>query len=123
MSSNLTIPKGHVVYLYMARNLLLLRCVPLKKQEGKDKIKIIIELDPDDIMDAMLRNRFLGDCFETYEQRITTAINHGTEFKNNVVVFDPQTSRWFAEHPGTESTIVKCEKCGLFYKPSLGHNC
>ena len=36
---------------------------------------------------------------------------------------DAQTRKWCLMHPFTETTIVKCDKCGLYYKPSLGHKC
>lgn len=31
--------------------------------------------------------------------------------------------KWFAAHPHNETTVMKCDKCGLFYKPSLEHKC
>lgn len=37
--------------------------------------------------------------------------------------FDKSTEKWFREHPHSETTVMKCDKCGLFYKPSLGHKC
>lgn len=38
--------------------------------------------------------------------------------------FDNQTRKWFYGKPyGTETTVVKCEKCRLYYKPMLGHIC
>lgn len=36
---------------------------------------------------------------------------------------DPRTKRWFRERWSVETTLVKCEACGLYYKPSLGHKC
>lgn len=36
---------------------------------------------------------------------------------------DKATEKWFKERPGIETTVMQCDKCGLFYKPSLGHNC
>ena len=40
-----------------------------------------------------------------------------------IVMFDALTSKWMRAHPMTETTVVKCECCGLFYKPMLGHKC
>lgn len=31
--------------------------------------------------------------------------------------------KWFAAHPHNETTVMKCDKCGLFSKPSLEHKC
>ena len=39
------------------------------------------------------------------------------------VRFDKETEEWFKHRPGMVTTLVKCEKCGLFYKASLGHKC
>lgn len=36
---------------------------------------------------------------------------------------DAETKRWFKDHPGAQTTVMCCEKCGLWYKPDLGHNC
>lgn len=40
-----------------------------------------------------------------------------------IVKFDKATEKWFREHPLIQSTITQCDKCGLFFKPSLGHTC
>lgn len=39
------------------------------------------------------------------------------------VKYDAPTSHWFHEHPRSETTVVQCKECGLFYRPSLGHKC
>ena len=39
------------------------------------------------------------------------------------VKYDKETSKWFSSHIGYQTTVCKCEKCNLFYKPSLGHKC
>lgn len=39
------------------------------------------------------------------------------------MAFDKTTKEWFAKHPDAQTTIMCCEKCGLEYKPSLGHKC
>lgn len=42
---------------------------------------------------------------------------------NDNVKYDNPTSKWFENHIGEQTTVCKCDKCGLFYKPSLGHKC
>jgi hypothetical protein len=37
--------------------------------------------------------------------------------------FDKETSKWCRKHIGYEITVCQCDKCKLFYKPSLGHKC
>ena len=39
------------------------------------------------------------------------------------IKYDTDTSKWFTTHPGAQTTVAKCEKCGLYYKPDLGHIC
>lgn len=39
------------------------------------------------------------------------------------ILYDNATKKWFGNHIGRETTVCRCEKCGLFYKPSLGHKC
>lgn len=39
------------------------------------------------------------------------------------IKFDKITRKWFHEHPEKQTTLCKCEKCGLFYKPILDHRC
>ena len=40
---------------------------------------------------------------------------------------DSRTAKWFREQQCeglfTETTLARCEKCCLHYKPSLGHDC
>ena len=43
--------------------------------------------------------------------------------EREVARFDAKTQKWFRNHIGTQSTVAQCEKCGLWYKPSLGHKC
>ena len=40
-----------------------------------------------------------------------------------IVKYDNATKKWFNEHPCSETTVVQCAQCGLFYKPMLGHKC
>lgn len=37
--------------------------------------------------------------------------------------FDKKTKEWFRHNIMAETTVVQCEKCGLYYKPILGHGC
>lgn len=40
------------------------------------------------------------------------------------IKYDSETQKWFDKQlPNQQTTVVMCEKCGLFYKPSLGHKC
>ena len=39
------------------------------------------------------------------------------------IKFDKDTQDWFYLHPFAETTLQKCEKCGLYFKPILGHKC
>lgn len=38
-------------------------------------------------------------------------------------IYDKKTIEWLSNHPGAETTVSKCPKCGLYYKPILGHKC
>ena len=37
--------------------------------------------------------------------------------------YDVDTKKWFYLHVGQQTTVCKCERCSLFYKPILGHKC
>lgn len=37
--------------------------------------------------------------------------------------YDAETRKWFARNRDAETTVTRCEKCGLYYKPELGHKC
>lgn len=41
----------------------------------------------------------------------------------NRIKMDSETNAWFKDHPGAQTTVMCCEKCGLWYKPDLGHEC
>jgi hypothetical protein len=48
--------------------------------------------------------------------------------KPETVKFDSETRKWFDGLPlvdrmTTETTVARCDDCGLYYKPSLGHKC
>lgn len=37
---------------------------------------------------------------------------------------DETTTKWFEKQPDyMVATVRQCKKCGLYYKPSLGHKC
>lgn len=40
-----------------------------------------------------------------------------------MATYDAKTKRWLTEHRNAETTVAKCDVCGLCYKPSLGHKC
>lgn len=37
--------------------------------------------------------------------------------------YDEKTRKWFSRHWNAETTVARCEQCGLYYKPMLGHKC
>jgi hypothetical protein len=43
--------------------------------------------------------------------------------KNIRAQFDAETRKWFRNRMGVQTTVECCEKCGLWYKPMLGHKC
>ena len=38
-------------------------------------------------------------------------------------MFDETTLKWFREHQNIETTVMRCNICGLFFKPNIGHTC
>ncbi len=40
-----------------------------------------------------------------------------------IVRYDAATAEWFRSRGDIQTTVCKCEVCGLHYKPSLGHKC
>lgn len=38
-------------------------------------------------------------------------------------IYDEGTKTWFSKNIENQTTVCKCDKCGLFYKQSLGHKC
>ena len=46
-----------------------------------------------------------------------------TKEKQERARFDVATRNWFKQHPFNQTTVMRCEHCGLYYKPSLGHKC
>ena len=39
------------------------------------------------------------------------------------IQYDKATDEWFKHHPGAQTTVARCDKCGLYFKPSIGHKC
>lgn len=66
---------------------------------------------------------FYGCFCEKCEAKRFDEIIEELEGRNMKVKFDKETSKWFGKHIGQQITVCKCEKCDLFYKPSLGHKC
>lgn len=44
-------------------------------------------------------------------------------FRRYRIKYDKRTQAWFAENILETTTVEQCKECGLFYKPSLGHEC
>ena len=38
-------------------------------------------------------------------------------------MYDRDTKRYFDMHPNEQTTVVRCDVCGKYYKPSLEHKC
>ena len=54
--------------------------------------------------------------------RITVKIPRGS----TNIRFDARTRKWFRERYerlAVDTTLMRCNACGLYYKPSLGHDC
>ena len=45
------------------------------------------------------------------------------ELKSKKIKYDKETKKWFVQNPSAETTVWKCSKCGLYFKPTLGHKC
>jgi len=58
-----------------------------------------------------------GKQFDNSDMAIIEWLNSGA------VEFDCETQAWFDQNPGAATTVEQCKECGLFYKPSLGHEC
>ena len=48
--------------------------------------------------------------------------------KQETIKYDSATQKWFDNLPivdrfTIQTTVMQCEKCGLYYKPSLDHTC
>jgi hypothetical protein len=40
-----------------------------------------------------------------------------------IIRYDAATADWFLSRCDVQTTVCKCDACGLYYKPSLGHKC
>lgn len=40
-----------------------------------------------------------------------------------IVRYDAITAEWFLSRGDVQTTVCRCDVCGLYYKPSLGHKC
>ena len=43
--------------------------------------------------------------------------------KPEVARFDAETRKWFLRNMSAQTTVMQCDRCGLWYKPILGHKC
>ena len=43
--------------------------------------------------------------------------------KGEKIRYDNATRKWFDTHQGSETTVCRCDTCGLYYKASLQHIC
>lgn len=46
-----------------------------------------------------------------------------TKEKAERVKMDAATRKWFDKNPFAQTTVMRCECCGLYFKPELGHKC
>lgn len=58
-----------------------------------------------------------------YAWKEVTKIGRLDDYEEKRIKFDRETERWFNLHFSTQTTVCRCEKCGLLYKPELGHKC
>lgn len=61
-----------------------------------------------------------------FDEFIEKELIHEFGKKHNGPIFikyDKETRDWFDKHPEACTTVTCCEKCGLYYKPILGHKC
>ncbi len=40
-----------------------------------------------------------------------------------IIRYDTSTAEWFLSRGDVQTTVCRCDTCGLYYKPSLGHKC
>lgn len=73
---------------------------------------------PDWLIPAVAKRYNIGDWCE---RLLYYALAQGQD--NDEGHFDKATYKWFCDHPDGQSIITRCGKCGLFYRPSLGHTC
>lgn len=63
---------------------------------------------------------YLDDSFEVDEEGDPIMIEPVSPI---FIKYDKVTRDWFDKHPEAITTVACCEKCGLYYKPTLGHKC
>lgn len=39
------------------------------------------------------------------------------------VKYDAATKKWFRKNMDKQTTVIQCERCGLFYRSLLDHRC
>lgn len=41
-----------------------------------------------------------------------------------MISYDAETQKWFKKQlPNQQTTVMQCDYCNLYYRPSLGHKC
>lgn len=70
-----------------------------------------------------LLNKVLEDEIENNTDALIEEARRYLERETEKIVCDKATDEWFKKHPGLRTTVARCEKCGLYFKPSLGHEC
>lgn len=84
---------------------------------GEDKLAEVVA----EIVDDYIKNDY--DPFDIYvENRLK--YEFGKKWSPPTrAIYDDETRDWFKRHPDSQTTVMCCEKCGLYYKPILGHKC
>ena len=60
---------------------------------------------------------------EHFKNMNTKSRNKKPKEKREAVKFDAETKASFRKYYDRQSTVMRCDVCGLYYKPSLGHRC
>lgn len=92
-------------------------CLP-RGVEGEDKLTKFV-------VDAVKTYRKLPDDVP-FDEFIEKELIHEfgkKDYEPVFVKYDKETRAWFDRHPDAQTTVMCCEKCGLWYKPILGHKC
>lgn len=46
-----------------------------------------------------------------------------TNIQDRKIHLDPETAAWCMRTDAEEINLTYCYKCGMYYKPELGHKC
>lgn len=85
--------------------------------DGEDKLTEVVA----EIVDDYIRNDY--DSFDIYvENRLK--YEFGKKWAPPTrSIYDDATTEWFKKNPDAQTTVMSCDRCGLYYKPILGHKC